>query len=203
MTAQSEMIALIDMDGTLVDYDAAMWAALEPLCSPEEIQAFEADPCSFHALEDRHDYMKARMDLIKASSGWWRRMPRIERNFEVVEMLRDRGFDLYILTKGPWLATNAWTEKVDWCRVEIPDAEIHITGATTGKGMVYGKVLFDDHPPYIESWLRWRPRGLVIVPAQPWNEGFEHPNAVRWDGSAAARAEIAARLDAIVASMAE
>jgi 5'-nucleotidase len=44
-------------------------------------------------------------------------------------------------------------------------------------------VLVDDWPPYVERWLQWRPRGLVILPAQRWNEGFSHPNALRYDGS--------------------
>ena len=34
-----------------------------------------------------------------------------------------------------------------------------------------------------ERWLEWRPRGLVVLPAQPWNHGFSHPNAIRYDGS--------------------
>jgi 5'-nucleotidase len=44
-------------------------------------------------------------------------------------------------------------------------------------------VLVDDWPEYIHRWLTWRPRGLVIVPAQPWNVGFSHPKALRYDGT--------------------
>jgi|GEM_PF-4745712 len=35
---------------------------------------------------------------------------------------------------------------------------------------------------YIERWLTWRPRGLVIMPAQPWNEDFRHSNVLRYNG---------------------
>ena len=55
--------------------------------------------------------------------------------------------------------------------------------------MVYGRVLFDDWPPYFEKWLAVRPRGLVVCLAHPWNAAFakggpkEHPNVVRYDGS--------------------
>jgi len=45
--------------------------------------------------------------------------------------------------------------------------------------MVYGRALVDDWPPYVEAWLEYRPRGLVIMPDRPWNQGFSHPNVVR------------------------
>jgi len=37
------------------------------------------------------------------------------------------------------------------------------------KSLVYGKVLVDDWPDYYLPWLGVRPRGLVTVPAHPWN----------------------------------
>ena len=54
---------------------------------------------------------------------------------------------------------------------------------TEDKGLVYGKVLFDDWPEYITSWLEYRPRGLVIMPNHPHNQGFKHPNVIRYIGS--------------------
>jgi len=52
---------------------------------------------------------------------------------------------------------------------------------TEDKGLVYGKVLVDDWPPYIERWLTWRPRGLVIMPARRWNATFTHPQVLRYE----------------------
>ena len=48
---------------------------------------------------------------------------------------------------------------------------------------MYGKVLVDDWPEYISRWLKWRPRGLVIMPASQSNAGFTHPQVIRYDGS--------------------
>jgi hypothetical protein len=84
-----------------------------------------------------------------------------------------------ILTKGPYNATSAWTEKVQWCREHIYYVPITIT---EDKSLVYGKVLVDDWPPYVTQWLEWRPRGLVIMPDQPWNQDFIHPNVFRYRG---------------------
>jgi hypothetical protein len=198
----SEPIALIDLDGTLADYSGAMQRDLMTLCTPDEIAHTNLSGLrwDFHALEAQGPHWKARMDLIKSQPGWWANLARLEQNFRVVEALRTYGFDLHILTKGPWSKSRAWMEKVDWCQRYVADAEIHITGAQTGKGMVYGKVLFDDYPPYVESWLRWRKRGLAILPAHPWNAGFSHPNAIRWDGSDAAWAAICERLSVLRAT---
>lgn len=177
--AVAEPIALVDMDGTLADYDLGMRTALLKLCNAEERgQATLAE--DMHSLEQLGDHWKVRMDMIKAQAGWWRRLPRIEDNFRVLHLMRQMWFDIHILTKGPWRTTSAWSEKVEWCREHTPFASVHIT---EDKGLVYGKVLMDDWPPYIRRWLTWRPRGLVIMPAQPWNKDFKHPNVVRWDGT--------------------
>ena len=54
---------------------------------------------------------------------------------------------------------------------------------TQDKGLVYGKVLVDDYPVYVVRWLEWRPRGLVIMPANPSNVRFTHPNVIRYDST--------------------
>jgi len=194
MTAQSrpvvaEPIALVDMDGTLANYDFAMRRDLLRLASPEEVHLLNESK-DMHSLE-RMPHWKARMDLIKRTPGWWRDLPRMEAQFRVVDLMRKMYFDLHILTKGPWKTTSAWSEKVEWCREHTPFASVHVG---EDKGLVYGKVLMDDWPHYILRWLTWRTRGLVVMPAQPWNEGFEHPNVVRWDGSQEAWEEVERRL---------
>ncbi len=63
---------------------------------------------------------------------------------------------------------------------------------------MYGKMLTDDWPNYMIRWLEWRPRGLGIMPAQKWNEGFEHSNVVRYDGTNLA--EVRDRMEAIRAT---
>lgn len=51
------------------------------------------------------------------------------------------------------------------------------------KGLVYGAILVDDWPEYVERWLKHRPRGLVVMPASSNNVGYNHPNVIRYDGS--------------------
>ena len=51
------------------------------------------------------------------------------------------------------------------------------------KGGTYGRVLVDDYPKYLADWLKHRQRGLAIMPAHSYNEGFTHPNVIRYDGT--------------------
>ena len=125
-------------------------------------------------------YMHERMKLIKASGAWWENLPRLEFGFLVMDVLRQEDFRIVVLTQGPKENPTAWSHKVAWCMKNLPGTEITIT---RDKSLVYGKILVDDYPGYIQPWLEWRPRGLVIMPAQPHNHGFVHPQVVRFDGT--------------------
>lgn len=175
-----DRVALIDLDGTVADYHAALTEAMALLRGPDE------PPYS-----DRYSggveppYIEARRKLIQRQSGFWRNLKPIQKGFQVVGFLREAGFSLHVLTKGPQKHGSAWSEKLEWCNIHLPDATVTVTG---DKSLVYGRVLFDDYPPYFMSWLKVRPRGLVICLAHPWNEAFApggelaHPNVIRYDG---------------------
>lgn len=165
----SELIALVDMDGTLCDYTGALDRDLATLRAPSEI---------INANDDA-PHLEARRRLIKSQPGWWLRLSPLTLGINIVEFLQEEGYTIHILTKGPVRLTNAWTEKVEWCRNFVPNAQVTIT---EDKGLVYGKILVDDWPPYIKRWLEWRPRGKVIMPAQPWNDKYSHQNVLRYDG---------------------
>lgn len=160
---KSEAIALIDMDGTVTDFHEALERDLQVVLGADR------EKVSPETLENIER-------LIKVQPGWWRDLNPIELGLNIAKTLEDIGFRLMVLTKGPVFSKNAWTEKVEWCAEHLPHANVTITH---DKGLVYGKVLIDDWPPYIERWLEWRPRGIVIMPAQKWNENFIHPNVYR------------------------
>lgn len=166
-------IALVDMDGTIANYQAALTSEMERLQSPNEPQ--------YNFYGEQPPYLEAREALIKRQVGFWRTLPKIQLGFDIVEDLRSIGYGLHILTKGPRTTVSAWTEKVEWCKVNIPDADITVTH---DKSLVYGRVLIDDFPPYFLGWLAKRPRGLVICVAQECNKGFgTEKNIIRYDGT--------------------
>lgn len=52
------------------------------------------------------------------------------------------------------------------------------------KGLVFGHVLVDDYPFYINKWVSQRPRGLVLMPKSPINIDDpinDHPNVLPFD----------------------
>jgi len=150
------MTALIDMDGTLCDYAGALQTELHNLCG---LDADIGDP----------QYKKI-IDLLKRQPGFWRNLRVIPSGLKMVSILEKAGFEVHVLTKGPYKTTSAWSEKVEWCREHLPGVPVTIT---ENKSLVYGRVLFDDWPPYCEAWLKFRPRGLVIMPAYSYNKGFD------------------------------
>lgn len=162
-------VALVDMDGTIADYDAGLREALEPLMSPGEVR-YEA-----HS-RDVPPWAEARMKLVKSQPGFWRNLRKIEDGFKVLDMIVEAGFSTSILTKGPRKTHSAWTEKVEWCAEHVPDLPV-----TVGhdKGLVYGRLLFDDYPKFALAWLKHRPRGVVLMLDGPSNREFSHPQVVR------------------------
>jgi 5'(3')-deoxyribonucleotidase len=173
----AEPIALFDLDGTLADFDASMRPKLAALRSPGE------DPEAETTAREEAPYMKERRRLIKSQPGFWRDLAPIPNGFQILEEARDLRFLCQILSKSPRKIPAAAGEKIEWCVKYVPDLPIVLS---EDKGLVYGKLLCDDWPEYIERWLTWRPRGLVIAVAQPWNVGIDtkfSKNVVRFDGT--------------------
>lgn len=171
--ALSPAIALLDMDGTVANYDETMTQAMGCLQSPGEPAWTPGGP--------NPAWLEARSRLVATQPGFWRNLPKLQAGFDIANVLAALDFEVHVLTKGPSRKSIAWTEKKDWCEEHLPSALVTITEA---KRLVYGKVLVDDWPPYFTEWLHHRPRGVVIVPAQTWNVGVEDiapANIFRYD----------------------
>ena len=170
-----ENIALFDMDGTLCDYDKALLEKLEVLRSPHE-------PVFKLPLRDNApNCIKERADLIRASEKWWEELPKFKLGRDILEAARELEYRIVILTPGPRRNPASWSGKKKWIDKNLgPDVDITMT---RDKGLVYGKVLVDDFPEYIERWLKWRKRGLVIMPANEGNKDYHHPQVIRYGGS--------------------
>ena len=149
-------IALVDMDGTLCNYEGSLNEKVKDVIGS---QANIWDP----------KYKKL-VALIKSQPGFWYDLPVIDFGMSIVKYLQEKDWEVHILTKGPYKTTSAWTEKVEWCRHWLPGVPVTIT---EDKSLVYGRILFDDFPKYCEAWLKWRPRGLVIMPKYEYNIGFD------------------------------
>ncbi|MCA9041943.1 MAG: hypothetical protein KDA65_16435 [Planctomycetaceae bacterium] len=171
-------IALFDMDNTLFDYEGQLRSDLAKLKSPEEVDPLNSE-ISIRQMT-QYSWISERIDLIKGTPGWWENLPVYAPGLTLFELAEEIGFSNKILTKGPARRPLAWAEKVKAIHRQFGD-EIPIDVVGQSKEGTYGRVLVDDFPEYISSWLKWRPRGLVIMPAHPHNLNFDHPNVIRYD----------------------
>lgn len=170
-----EAIALVDLGDTLCDCSGPLHARLAALRGPAEDAGAETrEPLPAH--------LDARRRQIMGSPGFWQSLPPRAAGFGLLEILRAERFTVRVLSKGPRDAPQAWADKVAWCRRHLPDTPVIITD---DKSLVFGHVLVDDWPPYVEQWQQRWPHGLAIVPAQPWNARLgESLRCIRYDGDA-------------------
>lgn len=175
-------IALLDLDGTVANYDKTMSAEMALISSPHE------DPYDKYAANFGSDqpYLKHRRKLIQNQPGFWRTLEPLPLGFHIVSLLKEIGFSINVLTQGPRKCPSAWHEKYSWCQEHLPNIPVTIT---QDKSLSYGRVLVDDFSPYFLKWLNHRPRGLVVCVAHEWNEMFAvggaayQDNIFRYDGS--------------------
>lgn len=170
-------IGLFDLDNSLFDFEGAMLEALQTMRSPHESEIIN--------LWDNTDpWIESRMEFVKSSPGWWRNLKPLENGFRIFRMAQEIGFQCEILTKGPRTKSVAWAEKLECCQQHLGiEVDVHITSGREGKGQVYGNFFYDDYIPFMESWLKWRHRGLGIMPLHKSNINFDHPNVIKWNGN--------------------
>jgi len=165
-------LAFIDMDGTIANHHEALHRELEAMAGPGEGPI----PTNPHGGPD---HIEARIDRIHKMKDFWLDLKPIGLGFYVADALKNLGFDLHILTKGPRLATVAWTEKKDWCLKYMPDVPVTIT---ENKAILRGDVLFDDYPPYVEGFLEANPEAKAVMLAYDYNEYFNHERVLKIRG---------------------
>lgn len=194
----NDRVALFDLDGTLADYNTAIYRDLKKIRSPgEDLYEIYND--------NLPEWYFARIKMIRRVPGWWENLGKIELGFQLLEAAIETGFMIHVLTKGPGSKVDddtdniddaaSWSEKLRWCRKHLPSSAC--VTVTEDKGLVYGRVLVDDFPDYQMKWLEHRPRGLAVVPACKNNEwfnadsarrmaeskGWDHePQVIRYDG---------------------
>ena len=170
-------VALFDMDGTICDYVGSIKKELEKLRAPGEP---EIDP--FLTGEDpKFQHLWDRMELIKADESWWANLPKFSLGLDVLEMTKELGYYNEILTQAPKTNPAALAGKLKWLLANIEE-DIDFT-MTRNKSRHYGRVLVDDYPVYAEGWLEYRKNGLVIMPTNEYNQDFEHPSVIKYDGT--------------------
>lgn len=174
MSAKEKKVALFDLDGTLSDYFKALTADLKKLRSPHE------KPFSLPIEDNAPAYMKNRKKLIVGSESWWANLPKFKLGWDILNLAEKMGFRIVILTKASSKNPASYSGKKIWVNKYLKEGIEMIIASS--KGLVYGKILVDDYPGFIKDWLKFRPRGLVIMPASNLNKNFKHKQVIRYTG---------------------
>ena len=170
------MLALVDLDGTLADYDSAMTMGMLALASPDEIfsEAINLPGVSRTTLPA---YLQERERVVRSLPGFYGGLSPIPSGFAVMKALEAYGYTIHIATKAPVHNTAiAVKEKIEWCGIFLPGYKVTVCA---DKGFLIGDILFDDWPGYMDSWLENNPNGFGIMPSRRWNSDFSHPRCIR------------------------
>ena len=90
--------------------------------------------------------------MIMSSQSWWEGLPRLQLGWDVLEVAREQGYRIMILTQGPNRYPSAWSGKKLWIDRNLgPGTDVTIT---RDKGLVYGRVLVDDRRGGVPARLR-------------------------------------------------
>src|SRR5579872_1785446 len=83
---EEDRVALIDLDGTVADYDSALIENMRALQSPDE----EPYGARYEdgGVRTETPHVEARRKLIQRQPGFWRGLRPLPLGFEVVEKLR-------------------------------------------------------------------------------------------------------------------
>lgn len=161
--SEAAPLALVDLGDTLADCTPALDAALARL-----------GPAGDAASQEQ------RRRQLLATPGFWSSLTPRAAGLGLLGLLRDAGYRITVLTKGPSDAPQVWADKVAWCRRHLAGVPVIVTDDKTP---VCGDILVDDWLPYVDRWQRRWPEALAIVPAQPWNAGMQPgPRRLRYEG---------------------
>lgn len=132
---QEKPILYVDMDGTIVDFKAAMDSM-----SAEEKALYGDNP------DD--------------CPGLFSRMPEIKGAKDAVLRLTEN-FDVYILSTAPWNNPSAWADKLIWIQKHFGKALEKRLIISHHKNLCHGAFLIDDRPnhgasDFVGEWIQIR-----------------------------------------------
>jgi hypothetical protein len=170
-----DRIALFDLDGVLANYEGGVENSVKINWKGEVPENLDS--------EDISQELKQKIREWRTEKGWWFKLKPIQSGIELVKICKKIGFRIHILTQVPKDSINAWSEKYEWCERYIKpiDPEYTLSITRGGKGLHYGRVFVDDWPPFMESWINHRPRGVGIMPDKFCNKDYSHKNIIKFD----------------------
>ncbi|CEM09910.1 unnamed protein product [Vitrella brassicaformis CCMP3155] len=135
----SPTIILIDMDGTLVDWDAGFYAHWKDRSSVDRTVSYAMEECV------PKNYRQEAMDIFH-SKGFFLNLPPYPGAIEALKAMTAAGYEVWIATSPIKTSHYCAQEKLEWVLKHLGQEWIAKTILTQDKTVLRGDFLIDDKP---------------------------------------------------------
>jgi hypothetical protein len=156
-----EKIALMDMDGVIVDFIGGIISSLSLPCTPGDFSSW-----SHHltlGISDEEFWAPTR------ESGWWERLEPLPWAADLLSAVRESGYKV-IFCSSPGLDSKSLSEKVNWLRYHgfmDERKNDYQFGPLKFLNAKSGAVLIDDSDSNVDAYVEQT--GKAILVPQAWN----------------------------------
>jgi 5'-nucleotidase len=171
------MIILVDMDGTLVDFDGGLLAAWRKKY-PEEYFVPLEERRSFHPHKDYPERLQQKVIDLCHTVGFVRSLPPMPGGIEAVQSLLEDGHDVRFCTSHLTGYDPCVLEKYQWIDDHFGTEAVDRIILTRDKTLIRGDILIDDKPVIAGSV---KPTWEHIIYDRPHNRDRIDRRRLTWD----------------------
>ena len=139
------MIIIVDMDNTLVDFDAGLLAEWRRLY-PDEFFVPLEQRTTFHPHRDYPEHLQDKIKTLCHSQGFVRNLPAMPGGIEAVHEMLAKGHDVRFCTSHFEEYTHCIYEKFQWIETHFDASFVNRIILTRDKTLIRGDILIDDKP---------------------------------------------------------
>lgn len=169
----------LDMDGVICDL-LSEWILEYNLQTNENIQVEDIKEWDLFKQVKQPKII----NKILLSKGFFQRPKPYKDVLDVLpRLLKDKRFDIFIVTQVPRSSPYAGWDKREWLRKWLPDFDLEKFISAHHKYLLRADVLLDDHPRHLKQWLEEDGTRTAIVMDHLYNKQAIHSARVYdWKG---------------------
>jgi len=176
LIAVAPPVILIDMDGTLVDWDAGFFHQWKNLCHIDRTKSYYMEDCVTNPV-----YRESVLDLAY-SKGFFAGLPWMEGAKAALMEMKEAGFRVRIVTSPLRGSQYCAQEKIDWVRAHLGEEWLDNLIICYDKTTISGDLLIDDKP-YDLHWPGWKHTLATwkqVIFDAPYNHEAVLPRLCEW-----------------------
>lgn len=178
MTYDRPPVVLVDMDGVVVDLEAAFWLRWADE-QPDAPQRADVDPTVFHVLGRFEASYHAAVAAILDEPGFYADLPTVPGAVEALTAMLDAGLDVRLCTAPRLSNPTCASDKITSAVRHLGAGWAERTIITRDKSMVRGDLLVDDKPTVTTTLT---PTWKHVVFDTPYNRTSRSPYRLTgWD----------------------